>query len=49
MFGVTGISQVSQSGVTTDPDLKELRKPWADPFCKENIMVNVPLLIYQPI
>lgn len=29
----------SQSGVKMDPDLKELRKPWADPVCKENIMV----------
>jgi hypothetical protein len=32
----------SQSGVKLDPDLKELRKPWADPVCKENIMVNSP-------
>jgi hypothetical protein len=39
----------SKSGVTVDPDLKELRKPWADLVCKENIMVNVSLLIYQPI
>ena len=23
-----------------DPDLKELRKPWVDPVCKENIMVG---------
>jgi hypothetical protein len=38
----------SQSGVTADPDLKELRKPWADPVCKENIMVNILLLIYKP-
>jgi hypothetical protein len=30
----------SQSGIHADPDLKELRKPWADPVCKENIMVN---------
>jgi hypothetical protein len=30
----------SQSGIRTDPDLKELRKPWADPVCKENIMVS---------
>lgn len=30
----------SQSGIRADPDLKELRKPWADPICKENIMVN---------
>ncbi len=30
----------SQSGINADPDLKELRKPWADPVCKENIMVN---------
>jgi Linalool dehydratase/isomerase len=33
----------SQSGIRTDPDLKETRKPWADPVCKENIMVNIPL------
>lgn len=31
----------SQSGTKSDPDLKELRKPWADPVCKENIMVRV--------
>ena len=30
----------SQSGVKLDPDLKELRKPWADPVCKENVMVS---------
>jgi hypothetical protein len=30
----------SQSGIKIDPDLKELRKPWADPVRKENIMVN---------
>ena len=30
----------SQSGKKIDPDLKELRKPWANPVCKENIMVN---------
>jgi hypothetical protein len=29
----------SHSGIRIDPDLKELRKPWADPVCKENIMV----------
>jgi hypothetical protein len=29
----------SQSGIRVDPDLKELRRPWADPVCKENIMV----------
>jgi hypothetical protein len=29
----------SQSGKMVDPDLKELRKPWADPNKKENIMV----------
>lgn len=33
----------SQSGIRIDPDLKELRKPWADPVCKENIMVYLPL------
>lgn len=29
----------SQSGIRVDPDLKELRRPWADPVCKENITV----------
>ena len=31
----------SQSGVVADPDLKKLRKPWADPVCRENIMVRL--------
>ena len=31
----------SQSGKKMDPDLKELRKPWVDPVCKENIMVGI--------
>ena len=30
----------SQSGVFVNPELKELRKPWADPNKKENIMVG---------
>ena len=30
----------SQSGKRMDPDLKELRKPWVDAVCKENIMVD---------
>lgn len=30
----------SQSGKLVDPDITELRKPWADPVCKENIMVS---------
>lgn len=30
----------SQSGKFVDPDIKELRKPWADPVVKENIMVR---------
>ena len=30
----------SQSGIRLNPDLKELRKPWADPVRKENIMVS---------
>ena len=34
----------SQSGVGSDPDIKELRKPWADPVCKENIMVCLLVL-----
>jgi hypothetical protein len=29
----------SHSGTFVDPDLKELRKPWADPVVRENIMV----------
>ncbi len=29
----------SHSGKFVDPDIKELRKPWADPIVKENIMV----------
>ena len=29
----------SQSGIKIDPGLKELRKPWADPVKRENIMV----------
>jgi hypothetical protein len=33
----------SQSGIRVDPDLKETRKPWADPVCKENIMVSLCL------
>ena len=31
----------SQSGINANPDIKELRKPWADPVCKENIMVSL--------
>lgn len=31
----------SQSGIRLDPELKELRKPWADPVRKENIMVGL--------
>ena len=30
----------SQSGIRVDPDITELRKPWVDPVCKENIMVG---------
>ena len=30
----------SLSGKALDPDLKELRKPWVDPVCKENVMVR---------
>lgn len=30
----------SQSGKRLDPDLKELRKPWSDPVCRENVMVS---------
>lgn len=35
----------SQSGVKLDPDLKELRKPWADPVARENIMYSGHLLL----
>lgn len=35
----------SQSGVMLDPDLKELRKPWADPVVRENIMYSGHLLL----
>ncbi|KAJ4360046.1 uncharacterized protein N0V89_000605 [Didymosphaeria variabile] len=35
----------SQSGIRLNPDLKELRKPWADPVCKENIMYSGHLLL----
>lgn len=31
---------VSQGGILGDPTLKELRKPWADPVIRENIMVR---------
>lgn len=30
----------SQSGIMVNPDIKELRKPWADPVVRENIMVS---------
>lgn len=32
----------SQSGKFVDPDITELRKPWADPVKTENIMVSYP-------
>ncbi|KAJ5247100.1 hypothetical protein N7468_002083 [Penicillium chermesinum] len=35
----------SQSGKAVDPDLKELRKPWADPIIRENIMYSGHLLL----
>ncbi|KAJ5542473.1 hypothetical protein N7535_004894 [Penicillium sp. DV-2018c] len=34
----------SQSGNKLDPEIKELRKPWADPVRKENIMYSGHLL-----
>ncbi|WAO86981.1 Ldi domain-containing protein [Fusarium falciforme] len=34
----------SHSGTLVDPDLTELRKPWADPVAKENIMYSGHLL-----
>lgn len=30
----------SQSNIWVGPDLKELRKPWANPIIRENIMCN---------
>lgn len=38
----------SQGGIMGDPDLKELRKPWADPVVRENIMVSLRVMSYQP-
>lgn len=35
----------SQSGKLLDPDLTELRKPWADPVVRENIMYSGHLLL----
>lgn len=35
----------SHGNVVTDPSLKELRKPWADPVIKENIMYSGHLLL----
>ncbi|KAJ0162144.1 hypothetical protein CTA2_5049 [Colletotrichum tanaceti] len=35
----------SQSGSFVDPDLTELRKPWADPVAAENIMYSGHLLL----
>ncbi|RFU27562.1 hypothetical protein B7463_g8784, partial [Scytalidium lignicola] len=35
----------SQSGKFVDPDITELRKPWADPIRRENIMYSGHLLL----
>lgn len=35
----------SMSGKKVDPDLTELRKPWADPVVRENIMYSGHLLL----
>ena len=35
----------SQGGKRVDPDLTELRKPWADPVVRENIMYSGHLLL----
>lgn len=35
----------SQSGKAVDPSLTELRKPWPDPVCRENIMYSGHLLL----
>jgi hypothetical protein len=34
----------SQSGPLLDPSLTDLRKPWPDPVCEENIMVTLLFL-----
>ncbi|KDN59903.1 hypothetical protein CSUB01_03220 [Colletotrichum sublineola] len=34
-----------QAGITTDPDLKALRAPWADPIARENVMYSGHLLM----
>ncbi len=36
---------MSQGTRLTDPDLKELRKPWSDPVVRENIMYSGHLLL----
>ncbi|KAL3464646.1 hypothetical protein BJX64DRAFT_286137 [Aspergillus heterothallicus] len=35
----------SHSGIAVDRDIKELRKPWADPIVRENIMYSGHLLL----
>lgn len=35
----------SQSGSRVDPDIKELRKPWAGPIVRENIIYSGHLLL----
>jgi hypothetical protein len=35
----------SHGGILTNPSLKELRKPWADPVVRENIMYSGHLLL----
>ena len=35
----------SHGGITTDPSWTELRKPWADPVVRENIMYSGHLLL----
>ncbi|KAI9039141.1 uncharacterized protein KD926_009890 [Aspergillus affinis] len=35
----------SQSGIMVDPSLKELRRPWANPVVRENIMYSGHLLL----
>nr|XP_036581955.1 uncharacterized protein CTRU02_08032 [Colletotrichum truncatum]KAF6790512.1 hypothetical protein CTRU02_08032 [Colletotrichum truncatum] len=35
----------SHSGILVDPDIKELRKPWADPVVRENIMYSGHLFL----
>ncbi|KAJ5111254.1 hypothetical protein N7532_001789 [Penicillium argentinense] len=39
----------SQSESVVEPDIKELRKPWADPIVQENVMYSAHLLLITSI